>query len=118
MPPTLQSILSGRQKRLLAHPRKCPRAAPAFGSEAAGTADLARVCAAAHREDAVLLGGDCMSNAFIDKLKGFSALSVDDVRLLEAACGKPREIPARQDLIREGDKPGPIFVILRGWACR
>src|SRR5258708_27504174 len=59
-----------------------------------------------------------VSNAFIDKLKGYSALSVDDVRLLEAACGKPREIPARQDLIREGDKPGPIFVILRGWACR
>jgi CRP-like cAMP-binding protein len=59
-----------------------------------------------------------VSNAFIDKLKGYSALSVDDVRLLEAACSQPREIAARQDLIREGDKPGPIFVILQGWACR
>lgn len=25
---------------------------------------------------------------------------------------------SRQDLIREGDKPGPIFVVLEGWACR
>jgi hypothetical protein len=32
-----------------------------------------------------------VSNAFIDKLKGYSALSVDDVRLLEAACSSNRE---------------------------
>ncbi len=38
--------------------------------------------------------------------------------LLTAACQSQRTFPARTDLIREGDKPGPGFVILEGWACR
>src|SRR3984893_11603712 len=59
-----------------------------------------------------------VSNPFIDKLSGHAPLSAEDVQLLEAACGKPQNVPARHDLIREGDKPGPIFVILAGWACR
>jgi CRP-like cAMP-binding protein len=59
-----------------------------------------------------------MPNPFIDKLSGHAPLSAEDVKLLEAACGKPYDVPARHDLIREGDKPGPIFVILAGWACR
>ncbi len=59
-----------------------------------------------------------MSNAFIRKLGGLGGLSGEDVALLEGVCSKPRRIGARRDLIREGDKPGPIFVILEGWACR
>jgi len=42
---------------------------------------------------------------------------VEDVDLLYALCGTQRNFPARQDLVREGDEPGPIFVILSGWAC-
>jgi CRP-like cAMP-binding protein len=38
--------------------------------------------------------------------------------LLTEACQNQRCFPARTDLIREGDKPGPGFVILEGWACR
>jgi CRP-like cAMP-binding protein len=37
---------------------------------------------------------------------------------LTEACQNQRTVPARTDLIREGDKPGPGFVILEGWACR
>jgi CRP-like cAMP-binding protein len=37
---------------------------------------------------------------------------------LTDACQNQRVFPARTDLIREGDKPGPGFVILEGWACR
>jgi CRP-like cAMP-binding protein len=59
-----------------------------------------------------------ISNAFIDKLSGHAPLSSGDVRLLAAACQNQRAFPARTDLIREGDKPGPVFVILEGWACR
>ena len=59
-----------------------------------------------------------MSNPFIDKLKRFAALAPDDVAALEMAIGKPRRIRARNDLIREGDRPGPVFVMLEGWACR
>jgi len=43
---------------------------------------------------------------------------LDDVRLLVDACHNQRTFAARTDLIREGDKPGPGFVILEGWACR
>ncbi len=34
------------------------------------------------------------------------------------ACQNQRTFPARTDLIREGDKPGPGYAILEGWACR
>lgn len=59
-----------------------------------------------------------ISNAFIDKLSGHAPLSSGDVSLLVAACHNQRTFPARADLIREGDQPGPGFVILEGWACR
>ncbi len=59
-----------------------------------------------------------MANAFIDKLRGFQFISADDARVLEAACPPARTFPARHDLIREGDKPGPLFLVLDGWACR
>jgi hypothetical protein len=47
-----------------------------------------------------------MSNPFIDKLSRHAPLSAEDVKLLEAACGKSRDVPARHDLIREGDSRG------------
>lgn len=59
-----------------------------------------------------------MGNRFIDKLSGFGRLSNADVEVLAAATSKPRKVAARRDLIREGDRPGPVFVMLEGWACR
>lgn len=59
-----------------------------------------------------------MPNAFIDKIRSYVPLTPDDVDLLTAACGNVRNVPARHDLIREGDKPGPVFVVVEGWACR
>ncbi|MBA3896076.1 MAG: Crp/Fnr family transcriptional regulator [Sphingomonadaceae bacterium] len=59
-----------------------------------------------------------MSNAFVDKIRSYVPLQADDAEVLEAACANVRAIPARYDLIREGDKPGPVFVMLDGWACR
>jgi CRP-like cAMP-binding protein len=59
-----------------------------------------------------------MSNRFVEKLRGFAALSDEDVALLVGATAKTRTIAPRQDLIREGDRPGPVFVMLEGWACR
>jgi CRP-like cAMP-binding protein len=41
-----------------------------------------------------------------------------DITLLTEACQNQRTFPARTDLIREGDRPGPAFVMLEGWACR
>ncbi|MFN6980898.1 MAG: Crp/Fnr family transcriptional regulator [Brevundimonas sp.] len=59
-----------------------------------------------------------MSNRFIDKLSGFASLSPAEVAALAAATAAPRSHPAKYDLIREGDRPGPVFVVLDGWACR
>ncbi len=59
-----------------------------------------------------------MPNALIDKLSGFDFVTTEDAAALEAVCGLPRNFSARHDLIVEGDKPGPLFVVLEGWACR
>lgn len=59
-----------------------------------------------------------MTNALINKLRGYSVLPDAEIARLEAIIGKPREVAARQDLIREGDAPGPMVVILEGWAAR
>jgi CRP-like cAMP-binding protein len=59
-----------------------------------------------------------MSNRFIDKLGSFASLSAADVAALQAATSDPRRHAPKQDLIREGDQPGPVFVVLEGWACR
>ena len=59
-----------------------------------------------------------MSNRFIDKLSSFGKLEHDDIARLTAATSQPQTYTQRQDLIREGDRPGHVFVILDGWACR
>ena len=59
-----------------------------------------------------------MENRFIDKLQGFCTLSPTEVAALADATSRTKELLRRTDLIREGDRPGPVFVILKGWACR
>ncbi|RZI61455.1 MAG: Crp/Fnr family transcriptional regulator [Zymomonas sp.] len=54
----------------------------------------------------------------MDKLARYSALSDGTVADLTAATSRSRYVAAGKDLIREGDRPGPVFVILEGWACR
>ncbi|WP_240500102.1 Crp/Fnr family transcriptional regulator [Sphingomonas montana] len=45
-------------------------------------------------------------------------LTANDTAALERITSRPRRYNPRQDLIREGDETGPMFVILDGWACR
>ena len=59
-----------------------------------------------------------MHNRFIEKLNGFSRLTASEIKALAAATAAPQEYAAKHDLIREGDRPGPVFVVLQGWACR
>lgn len=59
-----------------------------------------------------------MVNRFIEKLKCFTPLSEADVGALVDATNWKRKVAAKIDLIREGDKPGPVFVMLDGWAMR
>lgn len=59
-----------------------------------------------------------MVNRFINKLRGFATLNEEDVTTLLAASSRSRQYAARHDLIRDGDRPGPVFIMLEGWACR
>jgi CRP-like cAMP-binding protein len=53
------------------------------------------------------------------RLEAFTKLSKDDRASIDRAARKGvREIGPRRDLIREGDKPKSVFLILEGWACR
>lgn len=59
-----------------------------------------------------------MANPFLNKLSGLAELTADDAAAIENATSRRRRYVARQDLIREGDETGPVFVVLEGWACR
>lgn len=59
-----------------------------------------------------------MPNKFVSKLSSVGDLSAEEVALLRNATAHPRVFTAKHDLIREGDSPGPVFVVLTGWACR
>lgn len=59
-----------------------------------------------------------MTNRFIEKLRGFGELSEQAAHALGTSTGFARDYAPRKDLIREGDQPGPVFVMLEGWALR
>ena len=59
-----------------------------------------------------------MVNRFVEKLRGFTELTDQECETLARATSNPQAFGPRQDLIREGDQPGPVFVVLEGWAFR
>lgn len=59
-----------------------------------------------------------MNNPFVKKLNGLSPLGTGEIDAIEALTTRARKYPPKHDLIREGDEPGPVFIILEGWACR
>jgi CRP-like cAMP-binding protein len=58
------------------------------------------------------------SNLLVRKLEGFSPFSREDREALERHSRPLREIPAKRDIIREGDEPEDVVLILSGFACR
>lgn len=58
------------------------------------------------------------TNLLVRKLEAFHPVSHDDRLLLEAACVPIREIAARRDIIRAGETPCCVYVVLSGFACR
>lgn len=59
-----------------------------------------------------------MANRFVQKMSGMADLTAADVAALQVVTAQPRRYAARKDLIREGDEPGPMFIVLEGWICR
>lgn len=57
-------------------------------------------------------------NLVTRKLESFHALSQEDKDLLDRYSRPVREIEAKRDIIREGDSPQNVFLILSGFACR
>ena len=60
-----------------------------------------------------------MAKHLIRKLEQFVRLSSADKAALEQAASlKLRQLAPKEDLIREGDAPTDVHLILKGFACR
>ena len=59
-----------------------------------------------------------MTNPLIQKLARVIKLTDEDEQILTRLCGTVRQLPAKRDLIREGDRPDHVRLMLDGWAAR
>lgn len=57
-------------------------------------------------------------NPLIRKLEGFASLSKDEEAAIDAVCGRVSLHKAGEDLIRDGERPHNVFLLLEGWAYR
>ena len=62
--------------------------------------------------------GGRTNNPLILKLESLAPLSDDDRAVLERISANPQHVEPGTDLIREGDKPDGVYLILDGIACR
>ncbi len=64
-------------------------------------------------------GEEPLPNPLIEKLTHFVKLASDDEAMIRrVSAERVRNFGAREDIVREGDKPQYINLILSGWACR
>jgi CRP-like cAMP-binding protein len=59
-----------------------------------------------------------LSNPLLRKLESFVKLHDGDVDLLNRLVARTREHRTGTDLIREGDRPDDVFLLVEGWAYR
>jgi CRP-like cAMP-binding protein len=59
-----------------------------------------------------------MHDAPIQKLSSYARLEHDDIALLATVLDRARSVGPRTDLIREGEPPNDVHVVLEGYACR
>ncbi|MHC2017730.1 helix-turn-helix domain-containing protein [Methylobacterium sp. CM6247] len=57
-------------------------------------------------------------NPFVRKLESLATLSDAERAVLERISAKPRNVPAHTALVREGDKPDGVFLVMDGFVCR
>ncbi|RZI60375.1 MAG: cyclic nucleotide-binding domain-containing protein, partial [Zymomonas sp.] len=61
---------------------------------------------------------DSATNPLTLKLSSFTDLSAADRTHLDHLARSPTSMRAGEDLIREGDRPERVFLLLSGWAYR
>lgn len=61
---------------------------------------------------------EATSNPLIRKLEGFVSLSDADRATLVRISAEPRYVASGTDLVREGDRPDGVFLVMDGMACR
>jgi CRP-like cAMP-binding protein len=59
-----------------------------------------------------------MTNAFIRKLEYGADLTDEDRRTLASVSANACRMAAHTDIVREGDKPEMVHLVLEGYACR
>ncbi len=59
-----------------------------------------------------------MENILARKLELFGPLPVNDKRLLDDVISNPKQVESHRDIIREGDAPDDVHLVLSGFACR
>jgi CRP-like cAMP-binding protein len=59
-----------------------------------------------------------MSNPLLNKLELFGRLSDSDRQLVQAVVRHPRRVPAKANIIQEGDTPSDVHLVYSGLACR
>ena len=59
-----------------------------------------------------------LPNPLVRKLEGFTTLSDADRTLLERISAESRYVGPHTDLVREGDKPDGVLLVMEGIACR
>ncbi|MEA3040550.1 MAG: hypothetical protein QOC65_39, partial [Sphingomonadales bacterium] len=57
-------------------------------------------------------------NPLVVKLQTVTDLPADDIAALNEVCRDARELGARRNIIREGDRPEHVHLIVDGWAAR
>ena len=57
-------------------------------------------------------------NALVRKLQSFAPISEDDLAWLTSLCERPVKTKGNVDIVREGDDPEYVQVVLKGLACR
>lgn len=58
------------------------------------------------------------SNPLTRKLSSFAEITADDAAALDWLCADVRPFKAKRDLIKEGDRPEQVFLMIDGWAMR
>jgi CRP-like cAMP-binding protein len=59
-----------------------------------------------------------MANPLAQKLQSFTDLSPADLARIDDLSSDVHHYKAGDDLIKEGDHPEKVFLLLKGWACR